>query len=224
MSDQQQSGPPAGSTPPAAGAPQAPQWGAPQPPQWGAPQPGWGQPQAPQWGAPQPPQPPGLGAPQPPGFGAPYGQPPVPGGMPPYGAPAYGMAGPGTPNYAGFWIRFVAVIIDGFILLALTIALAITIVGLLLIIPLWLCYMPVLWWKRGATFGQSALGLRVVRAIDGGPIDGGMAAIRGVVFWGENILGSSFLIGYVGFAWAAFEPRKRAWHDMAAGTVVIHTG
>jgi uncharacterized RDD family membrane protein YckC len=132
------------------------------------------------------------------------------------------MAGFGGPRYAGFWIRFVAVIIDAFILLAIMFVCLITIIGILAIPFVYFGYMPVLWWKRGATFGQSALGLRVVRAIDGGPIDGGMAGIRALVYYCESFF-AGWIIGLVGFAWAAFEPRKRAWHDMAAGTVVIHT-
>jgi uncharacterized RDD family membrane protein YckC len=125
------------------------------------------------------------------------------------------------PRYAGFWIRFVAYIIDGLIMTAIAIVCIITIVGILALPFLYLGYMPFMWWKRGATFGQKAVGLRVVRAIDGGPIDGSMAFIRGLIFWLE-VLGVYILIGLLGFAWAAFEPRKRAWHDMAAGTVVVH--
>jgi uncharacterized RDD family membrane protein YckC len=212
--DQQQSGqPPAGG--PGSSSPQdaAPQQ---QPPEWGqAPQtPGY---QPPAWGqAPQ--QPPAWGQPpQQPPYGQPAGYPP-----PPYGQPAgYPPAGFAYgPRYAGFWIRFVATIIDGFILAAITIVCVITVVGVLALPFVWLGYMPALWWKRGGTFGQTMLGLRVVRAIDGGPIDGGMAVVRAVVYYVESFL-SSWLIGLIGFAWAAFEPRKRAWHDMAAGTVVI---
>jgi uncharacterized RDD family membrane protein YckC len=149
----------------------------------------------------------------------PYGQ---PGGYPPVG---YGP-GPGMmygPRYAGFWIRFVALLIDTVILALIAFICLITVVGIFVLPVIVLGYMPVLWWKRGATFGQSALSLRVVRAIDGGPIDGGMSFIRALVFWGENLLGTFIIVGYLGFAWAAFEPRKRAWHDMAAGTVMIHT-
>jgi uncharacterized RDD family membrane protein YckC len=223
--DQQQSGqPPAGG--PGSSSPQdaAPQQ---QPPEWGqAPQtpgyqpPAWGQApqQPPAWG--QPPQQPPYGQPAgypPPPYGQPAGYPP-----PPYGQPAgYPPAGFAYgPRYAGFWIRFVATIIDGFILAAITIVCVITVVGVLALPFVWLGYMPALWWKRGGTFGQTMLGLRVVRAIDGGPIDGGMAVVRAVVYYVESFL-SSWLIGLIGFAWAAFEPRKRAWHDMAAGTVVI---
>jgi uncharacterized RDD family membrane protein YckC len=32
----------------------------------------------------------------------------------------------------------------------------------------------------------------------------------------------SSLVFDLGFIWVAFEPRKRGWHDMIAGTVIIH--
>jgi len=234
--DQQQSGQPPvggpGSWSPQDAAPQQPpEWGqAPQPPEWGQAQqpPAWGQAQQPPaWGQAQ--QPPAWGQPTygQPTYGQPtYGQPtygqPVGYPPPPYGQPA-GYPPPDYaygPRYAGFWIRLVATIIDGFILAAITVVCVITIVGVLALPFVWLGYKPALWWKRGGTFGQTMLGLRVVRAIDGGPIDGGMAVVRAIVYYVEWFL-SSWLIGLIGFAWAAFEPRKRAWHDMAAGTVVI---
>jgi uncharacterized RDD family membrane protein YckC len=114
-----------------------------------------------------------------------------------------------APRYAGFWIRFVAYLIDGIIMGVL----AATVIGIIVAIP----YMPWCWWKRGATFGQSALGLRVVRAADGGPIDGSTAVIR---FIGLYV---AAFVCYLGLIWVAFEPRKRGWQDMMAGTVVIHT-
>jgi uncharacterized RDD family membrane protein YckC len=48
-----------------------------------------------------------------------------------------------------------------------------------------------------------------------------MSCIRALVFYAESFF-AGWIIGLIGFIWAAFEPRKRAWHDMAAGTVVIH--
>jgi uncharacterized RDD family membrane protein YckC len=154
--------------------------------------------------------------------------PQAPGGYPPppYGQPSYPPAGYGYgPRYAGFWIRFVAFIID-FIVWAVAIGIAalslILIVGIVLLPLVFFGFFPLFWWKKGATPGMSLLGLRVVRAIDGGPIDGGMATIRAIVFYVEGFFFSTLLIGCLGFVWAAFEPRKRAWHDMAAGTVVIH--
>ena len=224
--------PPAGAPVPWGQPPQQPDWG--QPPQqpgfaappagapvpWGPPpqQPGWGQPpQAPAWG--QPPQQPGYMPAYPPQ--APGGYPP-----PPYGQPGYPPAGYGYgPSYAGFWIRLVAFIIDvilfGFVL-AVAFLTVFVLIGFVLFPMVLFGWFPFFWWKRGATPGMQVLGLRIVRAIDGGPIDGGMAAIRAIVFYAEQFFFSFLLIGCLGFVWAAFEPRKRAWHDMAAGTVVIH--
>jgi uncharacterized RDD family membrane protein YckC len=128
---------------------------------------------------------------------------------------------PQPPQYAGFWIRFVAYIIDVIIMAVLAVVCIITIIGILALPFVLLGYMPFLWWKRGATFGQQAMGLRVVRAIDGGPIDGSTAVVRALVFWGESLLGSFILIGYLGFIWAAFDPQKQAWHDKAANTFVV---
>jgi uncharacterized RDD family membrane protein YckC len=228
--DPQQPGqPPAGAPgawPPPAPNPnpyqQQPGFGA---PPTGAPAP-WGQPQQPGWG--QPPQQPGFMPggypPQAPGYPpqAPGGYPPPPYGQPAgYPQPGYGYG----PRYAGFWIRFLAYIIDAFIFtFALIVAFIslVVLVGIVLVPLVAFGYFPFFWWKRGATPGMQVLGLRVVRAIDGGPIDGGMAAIRAIVFYVEGFF-ASWLIGLLGFVWAAFEPRKRAWHDMAAGTVVIHT-
>jgi uncharacterized RDD family membrane protein YckC len=113
------------------------------------------------------------------------------------------------PRYAGFWVRFVAYIIDAIIMGVL----CATVIGIIVAIP----YMPVMWWKKGATLGQMALGLKVVRAVDGGPISGSAAVIRLI----GMIIGAWVL--YLGLIWVAFEPRKRGWHDMMAGTVVIHT-
>ena len=195
--------------PPAAGAPGA--W-PPPPPAGYPPQPGY----PPPGSYPPPPGYPPQGAyPPPPGYPPQGGAYPPSGAYPPpYGAPVgYGY----PPRYAGFWIRLLAYIIDGFILTALIIlCLIVVIVGWIALPFVAIGYMPYLWWKRGATFGQSALGLRVVREVDGGPIEGGQAVIR---FIGMIVSG---WVLYLGLIWVAFEPRKRGWHDMMAGTVVIH--
>jgi uncharacterized RDD family membrane protein YckC len=110
------------------------------------------------------------------------------------------------PQYAGFWIRLVAAIIDGII----TAILFLTILG-------WAIYLPLMWWKTGSTVGMKAFGLKIVRAVDGGPITGQMAFTRYVVYVVECLI----TIGLLGFIWAAFDAKKQAWHDKAAGTVVI---
>jgi uncharacterized RDD family membrane protein YckC len=113
-----------------------------------------------------------------------------------------------APRFAGFWIRFVAFIIDMIIVGVLFI----TIIG-------WAIYLPLMWWKKGQTVGMMLFGLKLVRNVDGGPITGQMAFVRYVVYIIEMVI----TIGFLGFVWAAFEPRKRAVHDMIAGTAMIHT-
>jgi uncharacterized RDD family membrane protein YckC len=115
------------------------------------------------------------------------------------------------PRYAGFLIRGAAFVID-FVIFSL---LWVTLIG----IPVAIAYMPVMWWKNGATIGQRALKLRVVRASDGGPVSGRAATIRFVVMALECILG---VFGVFGFIWAIFDSEKQAWHDKPARTLVIH--
>jgi uncharacterized RDD family membrane protein YckC len=246
--DQQQPGQPPAGAPGSWPPPQQP--GAYPPPPSGYPPQAYGQPapgayppppgypqQAGYPGAYPPPQgayplPPGGYPPPPGGYPPPPGgYPPPPGGYPPpygqpagYPAPAYGY----PPRYAGFWVRFGAYLLDGVILgvciiagvfVGVALVVAAPPVGILAILALYaavICYQPYLWWKRGATFGQSALGLRVVREQDGGPISGGAAVVRFI-----GLIVSAWVI-YLGLIWVAFEPRKRGWHDMMAGTVVIH--
>ena len=186
---------------------------------------------------PPPPQQPGAWPP-PPGYAPPaYGQ-PAPGAYPPpsgYPQPNYppqpgypGAYPPGTGitpptlatgfEYGGFWIRQAANGLDAYALFGLTIVCAITIVGILLIPFLWIGYFP-FFWSRGQTPGQRICGLRLVREIDGMPIDGGKAVVRFLVVIAELIIP----FGFLGLIWPAFEGRKRAWHDMAAGTLLIHS-
>jgi uncharacterized RDD family membrane protein YckC len=142
-------------------------------------------------------------------------------GYPPGG---YGVG----PRYAGFWIRVGAYLLDALVvgvgiivgvvavvvLAALTPAIAV--VALIALYAAAICYQPYMWWKYGATLGQRAVGVRVVRDYDGGPISGGAAAVRFI-----GIIVSAWIL-YLGLIWVAFEPRKRGWHDMMASTVVVY--
>ena len=199
---------------------------------------------------------PGAPAPAPvaPAYAAPPPQQPV--AWSGYQAPAaaVGAAGPAPGwEFAGFWVRTIAWVIDGFILGAITtffwfvvlavsaaiglgaaasvttdanlteeqvavvgvgILLAFTLLGVLTLC-ITVLYFVLLWVKRGATIGQSVLGLRVARERDGGPIGWGTAIVRYIM------LMIGFWIFYLGVIWVAFEPRKRGWHDMVAGTLVV---
>ena len=65
-----------------------------------------------------------------------------------------------------------------------------------------------------ATLGKRLLGLKVVR-VDGGPVPPGRALIRAV---GKLLF---CVTSVVGAAVAAADPRKRALHDLLAGTLVV---
>ena len=51
-----------------------------------------------------------------------------------------------------------------------------------------------------------------------------MISIMALLMWWAFGWRAVFMaLGLLGFVWAAFDPRKQALHDKAAGTVVIHT-
>ena len=154
--------------------------------------------------------------------------------------PALGGLGynPGIP-YAGFWIRFVAVIIDSVIVFVATIVVSIVLgifIGLLARAtgaavdvsqggPLtYLSYLIAIaisvgyfiyGWAMGSTRGMRFFRLAVVDAETGQPIGFGRAAVR---YLGYVV---SVLPCYIGLIWAAFDPKKQGWHDKFAGSVVI---
>ncbi|TMD08646.1 MAG: RDD family protein [Chloroflexi bacterium] len=140
--------------------------------------------------------------------------------------PAPGLA------YAGFGIRLVAYLIDAAILFAVIFALAAATGGLFktdpdtglttingaaqgLALVISIGYLVGFWGARSQTPGMMALGLRIVRAQTGAPLDFGVAAIRYVGY-----IISSLPFG-IGLIWAAFDPRKQGWHDKIAGTLVV---
>ena len=171
---------------------------------------------------PQSAYPPPPGYPPQPGY-MPQGYPPQP-GYPPYGfqpgtAPTPPMLAIGF-EYGGFWIRYAARILDAVALYGLTSLLSVTIVGIVFVPFLWIGYFPY-FWSKGQTPGQRVCGLRLVRESDGMPIDSGAAIVRFVVVLAE-LLGLIVLVGVLGLIWPAFDARKRAWHDMAAGTLLMH--
>ena len=87
--------------------------------------------------------------------------------------------------------------------------------GLLAVILVSLAYFPWFWARGGQTPGMRPFGLRVVRDSDGGPIGGAQAIVRLIGLWVNAI---AFYIGYI---WIFIDDRRRGWHDLIAGTVVI---
>jgi uncharacterized RDD family membrane protein YckC len=127
------------------------------------------------------------------------------------------------------WSRLVASLIDGLILVPLSfllmalaginpLAQTTTFVQDLLFnwIPSW-AYYVIFTALYGATPGKMALGLKVVRT-DGQPVDWLTAFMREVV--GKTLSTLPLLLGYL---WAFFHPKRQAWHDLIADTLVVHS-
>jgi len=136
-------------------------------------------------------------------------------------------------NYAGFWIRFGAIAIDGFIMWIFT---------MILFIPLGifmptsndnpfaaLSFMPLIlllqyaipavydtWFvgKYGATPGKMACKLKIVVA-DGGRVSYSRALGRHFAKWL-----SSIILG-IGFIMAVFDDERRTLHDRICETRVV---
>jgi uncharacterized RDD family membrane protein YckC len=146
-------------------------------------------------------------------------------------------------EYAGFWIRFVASLIDS-ILVSLTISpLASAIYrssaydnisltndpaqmlsalnaqlwspasGLSFILTA--IAVIVFWIYKSATPGKMIVGARIVDARSGGPLTTGQCIGRYLGYY------VSLFALCIGFLWVAFDPRKQGFHDKLAGTVVI---
>lgn len=139
-------------------------------------------------------------------------------------------------NYAGFWIRFGAKLVDGLILLIPNMAIQFGIpllmgagevdpkdpfqhwpsmlVVFLLQIIIGVSYSVWFVGSRGATPGKMACGLKIVRP-DGSPVGYGLAFGR---MFAEILSGLTIYIGYL---MAAFDSEKRALHDRICSTRVI---
>ena len=123
-------------------------------------------------------------------------------------------------DYAGFWIRVAAWIIDVVIVwMGTSVFSALSLLGAgyasflaLLLGPL---YFVLMTGMRGQTLGKMAVGVRVVGR-DDQPPGLGYAALREIV--GKFVSGIAFLLG---FLWIGWDGRKQGWHDKIAGTHVV---
>jgi uncharacterized RDD family membrane protein YckC len=113
----------------------------------------------------------------------------------------------GELQYAGWWVRFGTVLIDGLIL-----GVGRALLGLPTGVVLWFVYTwLMLGLNDGRTLGCMALGVRVAGRV-GDKISLGTAAARqGMAI----VSGIPIALGYI---WAAWDPEKRTWHDMVADT------
>ena len=143
-----------------------------------------------------------------------------------------GVASAATFTYGGFWIRFVAAIIDWVILFVTGMVVQMpfarmlqsrrieeTLMALgfvyLIDMAIGATYEGVFVSRFGATPGKMALDLKVVRP-DGGPISLGRAVGR---YFAKIVSGIILAIGYI---IAGFDDQKRALHDRICDTRVIY--
>jgi uncharacterized RDD family membrane protein YckC len=141
----------------------------------------------------------------------------------------------GKLEYVGFWKRFLAAMID---IMILTVVLTPIMVGLyglshfdpqrLLsgqlesgkwdwLVELGIAVAAILFWRfRGATPGKMAISARIVDAKTGRRPPTWRFIVRYIAYI------VSTLPFCLGFLWIAFDRKKRGWHDLIAGTVVVY--
>lgn len=149
----------------------------------------------------------------------------------PAGATSSEPAG-GAPEaqqqFAGFWIRLVALLVDEVLLNVVSTVLfsaaglgglpwppqsplnVYNLVGLLLS----LAYYGGFWTWRGQTPGKMLVGVKIVKT-NGSPLGLSDSVIRYVGY-----IVSSITLG-LGYLWVAFDQRKQGFHDKIASTYVI---
>jgi uncharacterized RDD family membrane protein YckC len=77
-------------------------------------------------------------------------------------------------------------------------------------------YFAYPWSVSGRTIGMALFGLQVV-SVQGTPIGARAAILRTLV------LPISFIVFGIGFLGVVFQRERRAWQDLAAGTVVVYS-
>jgi uncharacterized RDD family membrane protein YckC len=125
----------------------------------------------------------------------------------------------GVLLYAGFWLRFVAYIIDGILLGIISIILVFVtpysiyswLMGVITLVYYIGCWT---WW--GQTPGKMAMGVKIVTS-EGKPISLGRAIVR---YFGYIVSGIILYIGYFMIGW---DSKKQGLHDKIAGTYVVKT-
>ncbi len=135
-------------------------------------------------------------------------------------------------EYAGFWIRTGATIIDVVLIMLITFPILIAIYGwayfdssqtgiiagpidflLSWVLP---AIATILFWlKKQATPGKMALSVKVVDAKTGQTLSVGQSIGRYLAYF------VSLLPLGIGVIWVAFDSKKQSWHDKLANTVVI---
>lgn len=135
-------------------------------------------------------------------------------------------------EYAGFWIRAGAAIIDSLLILIIVIPLLSIIYGadywlnepfavgfwdVILNYVLPAIAVILFWTYRSATPGKMATRLTIVDAKTGGKPSVGQFVGRYFAYY------LSMLPFFLGIIWVGIDKRKQGWHDKLAGTVVLRS-
>lgn len=135
-------------------------------------------------------------------------------------------------EYAGFWVRLGATVVDTVLIMVITIPVLYLVYGTFYVDPestdavrggvellvSWLApaIATILFWiYRQATPGKMLFALKVVDAETGASLRPGQAIGRYLAYY------ISYLPLGLGILWILFDSRKQAWHDKLANTVVI---
>ena len=133
-------------------------------------------------------------------------------------------------EYAGFWIRVGASLIDTVLVLIIILPILSSIYGesywlstqflhgfwdLMFSYILPAIAIVLFWIYRAATPGKMALRLRIVDARTGGKPTLGQFIVRYIGYYVSTIPLC------LGFIWVGIDRRKQGWHDKMAGTVVV---
>jgi len=133
-------------------------------------------------------------------------------------------------EYAGFWVRMGASLIDSLLLLMIMVPVLLGVYGEFYFESTELVQGPVdflmnyvfpavmvicFWIIWSATPGKMAISATIVDAKTGGEPSVGQYVGRYFAY-----LLAALPLG-LGLIWVAFDPRKQGWHDKLAGTVVV---
>lgn len=137
-------------------------------------------------------------------------------------------------EYAGFWVRVAASLIDTLLIVCVTMPLLLAIYGRSYFagpsagffagaadfLVSWVApaiAVIVFWQYKQATPGKMIFSARVVDARTGKKLSVGQSVGRYLGYFVSTI---PFGLGLL---WVAFDPKKQGWHDKLAGTVVIRS-
>ncbi len=124
----------------------------------------------------------------------------------------------GSGPRAGFGRRLVAAILDGVILMAVSMPFALVDIGAYYAVStaIGILYFTLMeGGSRGQTVGKRAMGIRVIDSSHGGSIGYGRAFVRYI----GRLLSSIVL--FIGYLWMLWDEQKQTWHDKLASDLVV---